>query len=142
MTMANPYRQYQATQVQTAGPGQLTLMCYDGMLRFLTQARDAMGAKRYDVQDAHIGKAQALLKELLNGLDFERGGEIAQNLDRVYRYLYDRLTHANIKDDLVALDEVKNRLAELREAWSEALNKAGSAPATPEPTRRDFTLSV
>ena len=106
MTMTpNPYRQYQTMQVETAGPAQLTLMCFDGICRFLIQAREAMECRRYDVQSATIGKAQALLNELLHGLDFERGGQIAHGLGELYRYANRRLTHANIQDDLAALDE-------------------------------------
>ncbi len=145
MTTPNPYRQYQTTQVQTAGPGQITLMCYDGALRFLAQAREAMETKRYDVQSANIGKTQALLGELLRGLDFERGGEIARNLDSLYRYLYDRLTHASIRDDLAALAEVKHALAELREAWAAALDSVtttASATGEPPAARRDLALSA
>ena len=87
MTTPNPYKQYKTAQVQTAGPAQLTLMCYDGAARFLAQAREAMETRRYDAQNAAIGKAQALLAELIKGLDFERGGDIAGNLDALYRYL-------------------------------------------------------
>jgi flagellar protein FliS len=141
MATTNPYQQYHTTQVQTAGPAQLTLMCYDGVIRFLSQAREAMTAKRYDVQSALIGKTQALLGELLKGLDFERGGEIARSLDRLYRYFYDRLTHANIQDDLAALDQVKKGLVELRDAWGEAIDRAGAQGAS-EPERRDFALAV
>jgi flagellar protein FliS len=129
MALPNPYRQYQAAQVQTAGPAQLTLMCYDGALRFLKQARAAMEARDLEAQSKHIGKTQALLSELIKGLDFQQGGEIARNLDGVYRYLYDRLSHATIKDDLAALDEVRDHLAELREAWSQALRLAAAPPS-------------
>lgn len=130
MAIPNPYRQYQTTQVQTASPAHLTLMCYDGALRFLTQARSAVEAKDYESQSVFIGKTQALLNELVIGLDFERGGEIAQNLSSIYRYLYDRLTQATIKDDLAALDEVREHLIGLRDTWSEAMRAAASSSAS------------
>ena len=141
MAIPNTYQQYHTVQVQTAGPAQLTLMCYDGAVRFLAQAREAMAAKRYDVQSTLIGKTQALIGELIRGLDFERGGPIALSLDKLYRYLHDRLTHANIQDDLTALDQVKKVFLELREAWAEAMGKAG-AQGAPEGARRDFALAV
>lgn len=142
MTSPNPYRQYQATQVQTAGPAQLTMMCYDGALRALTQAREAMLARRYDAQHAAIDKAQALLSELLKGLDYHQGGEVAQNLDRLYRYLYDRLTHASVRDDVGALDEVRNHLTELRAAWDAIVDGGTGASALPALPRRDVALSI
>jgi flagellar protein FliS len=141
----NPYRQYQTTQVQTASAAQLTLMCYDGILRALAQGREAMLAKRYDVQNATIDKAQALIGELLKGLDYERGGEIAANLDGLYRYLYDRLSHANLRDDVAALDEVRTFVSDLRDAWATAMSAAGAAgvtPATAESRPREFALSA
>ena len=141
MTTPNAYRQYRTAQVQTAGPAQLTLMCYDGAARFLARAREAMEARRYDAQDAGIGKAQALLMELIKGLDFERGGDIARNLDTLYRYMYDRLTHANIRDDQEALDEVRGHLSELRDAWAQALEQAPEA-ASGESARRELALSA
>ena len=140
MANSNPYRQYQTTQVQTASPAQLTLMCYDGMIRFLTQAREAMREQRYDVQNAAIDKAQALLSELLKGLDFERGGGIARHLDALYRYLYDQLSHANLRDDMAALDEVRRHLTQLRETWSEAPRRAGGAP--PAESGREFAVAA
>ena len=96
-----------------------------------------MLARRYDAQDKHVGRAQALLSELLKGLDFAQGGEVARNLDAVYRYLYDRLTHANRNDDVAALDEVRAALSDLRQAWSQMIAgvdetgaAAGPGPAT------------
>ena len=141
MTTPHAYRQYRTAQVQTAGPAQLTLMCYDGAARFLVQAQEAMADRRYDKQNAAIGKAQALLGELLKGLDFERGGEIARNLDALYRYLYDRLTHANIRDDQTALDEVRGHLSELRDAWAQAMEQSPEA-ASGDSARRELTLSA
>lgn len=142
MATPNPYRQYQTTQVQTAGPGQLTLMCYDGALRFLTQAREAMAKHHFEGQSANIGRAQALLAELQKGLDFERGGEIAQSLNALYTYFYDRLIHANIKDDLAALEEVHRSLAELRDAWAGALLSAGTPNSETEAGRRTFAVTA
>ena len=152
----NPYHQYQSTQIQTAGPAQLTLMCYDGISRFLGQAREAMLARRYDVQSLLIGRTQALLTELRSGLDFAGGGAaIARELDALYRYLYERLTRATIHDDVNALDEVRAHVATLRGAWAEAMNlaqqpsaaassdssEAGNVPPPPS-SLRDLALSA
>ena len=138
----HPYRQYQATQVQTSGKKELILLSYDGAIRFLAQAREAMQAKRYDVQSSAIGKAQALLTELANGLDFERGGQIAANLYALYTYLFDRLTHASIRDDIAALDEVRASLADLRDAWAEAARSVSASGAVSEGSRAPFAVAV
>jgi len=69
-----------------------------------------------------IGKAVRIVEEgLLGGLDLQRGGELAANLERLYRYIGRRLTEANLRNDDRALDECIRLLAPLRDAWREAL---------------------
>jgi len=111
---------YRESQVTTSGPGQLLLLVYDGMLRFLAEGRRAMLQKNYEAQNNSIKRVQSLLIELLNTLDHSVHPELATNLDRIYRYLYDRLTHANVQDDEEALLEVARHLSQLREAWKAA----------------------
>ena len=120
MAVSSPYGHYRENQITTASRGQLLLMTYDGMLRFLEEGRRAMAESRYDVQSSNITKTQSLLLDLLSSLDHKAAPELANNLDRLYRYLYDRLTTANVKDDEKALTEVAGILADLREAWVEA----------------------
>lgn len=120
MALSSTYGNYRENQITTASRGQLLLMTYDGMLRFLEEGRRAMAESRYDVQSSNITKAQALLLDLVSSLDHTAAPELAKNLDRLYRYLYDRLTTANVKDDEKALTEVAGILADLRQAWAEA----------------------
>lgn len=114
------YGNYRENQITTASRGQLLLMTYDGMLRFLEEGRRAMSESRYEVQSSNITRTQTLLLDLLSSLDHQAAPELANNLDRLYRYMYDRLTLANIKDDQKALTEVAGLLSDLREAWAEA----------------------
>lgn len=120
MTTFNPYGSYRENQVTTASRGQLLLMTYDGMLRFLEEGRQAMRASRYEAQNAHITRTQSLLLELLMTLNRAVDPVLTDRLERLYRYMYDRLTEANVRDDEQALTEVAGMLASLREAWAEA----------------------
>ena len=112
--------EYQQNQILTAGRSQLLLLAYDGALRFLGLARAHMRAHEIDRQHANIVRAQAILAELISSLDPTVDEKMAASLRSLYEYLYDRLTHANVRDDEAALTEVGAHLASLREAWAEA----------------------
>jgi len=130
MMHPNPWRSYQKVATQTASPGQLVLMLYEGALRFLDQAR--IGFAEEDpllfnrTINNNILKAQAILQELNVSLDVERGGEFSENLRDLYAYLDHRLQEANIRKKPGALDEVISHVSVLRDAWKEMLSK-GSA---------------
>ncbi len=112
--------EYQQNQILTAGRGQLLLLVYDGALRFLGRARASMQARDLDQQHRNIVRGQALLLELVGSLDPTVDATLAASLHRLYDYLYNRLTHANVHDDEQALVEVIGHLARLREAWAQA----------------------
>jgi flagellar protein FliS len=120
--IANAYQQYQEANLETASQGKLLLMLYDGAIRFLTQAHQAMEGKKY--QDAHhfLIKAEDILTELMSCLKMDVG-EIATNLFRLYEYLNWRLIQANIKRDPSMILEVQRHLRELRDAWAEAIKQ-------------------
>lgn len=122
-------REYQQNQILTAGRSQLLLLTYDGALRFLNLARGHMQARQYEAQHNNIVRTQAILLELRNSLDPAVDTEMAASLHAIYTYLYNRLTHANVRDDEQALGEVIAHLAELREAWSRAAVTCAASPA-------------
>jgi len=95
-------------------------MTYDGGLRFLRLAAEAMEKKDYEAQHTNISKAQNILLELLSSLDHSVNPELASGLDRIYRYLYDRLVHANVSDDIGAVKEAQTLMSQLRDTWAEA----------------------
>jgi len=132
------FAQYQQNQVQ-ATPERLVVLLYDGLMRFLAQGRAAMRARDYEKQSESITKAQRILLELDCCLDLEAGGEIAANLRQIYRYCLDRLAYANHRDDARVVEEVLQRVTELREAWGEAerLVKQQRAESQPEPPSPD-----
>ncbi|MCC6443739.1 MAG: flagellar export chaperone FliS [Armatimonadetes bacterium] len=116
----NPYQQYQRTQIDTASPGKLILMLYDGAIRFSNAARSAMERGDLYQKSYNLMKAQSILGELMSCLNMKAGGQIAANLFAIYSYLFDRLTEASLNDDIVPLSQAISHLNELREAWAEA----------------------
>ena len=125
----NAYNVYRQTQAQTAAPGELVVMLYRGATRFVASAIDAIEAR--DVQAAHnnLVRAQAVIAELRDTLDAERGGELARHLGQIYDYLHARLVEANLRKDPQAARDVGNFLRELLPAWEEAARQtAGAAP--------------
>ena len=120
MTALDRSTQYLETQVMTASRGQLLLMAYDIALRALRQAGEHMAVGNYEGQQNGIAKAQMILDELLTSLDGQANAQLASQLSRLYTYLYQRLSHANVRDDRQALEEVIGVLSDLRAAWAEA----------------------
>jgi len=132
---ANAY--YQQNQVLAAGREHVLLLAYDGAIRFCRTAREYMKAGRLYEQHTHVIKAQAILRELITSIDHSVAPELGRRLDSIYHYLYDRLTHANIRDDVEALNAVIDALTDLRAAWSEAAVRwrSETPAAAPEPGR-------
>lgn len=123
----NAYNVYRQTQAQTASPGELVVMLYRGAARFVASAIDSIETR--DIQAAHnnLVRAQAVISELLDTLDVERGGDLARNLAQIYVYLNSRLIEANRRKDAAPAREVANLLRELLPAWEEAARQAASA---------------
>ena len=125
--MVNAAEAYKRQQVLTATPEALTLMLYNGALRFMTEGREAIGKKDYEEANNSLQKAQNIITEFRVTLNMEY--EIAHQLLPLYNYVYDRLVEANMKSDLKQLDEAKNIITELRDAWAQAMKKARAEKA-------------
>lgn len=114
-------RQYQNvnTQVQAAdaSPHRLIQMLMEGGLTRLAQARGAMERGQFALKGELIGKAIAIIGGLREGLNFEQGGELAQNLDNLYDYMNRRLLEANLKNSVEPLDEVADLLRNVKTGW-------------------------
>lgn len=113
-------KNYQNTQVQTASPEQILIMLYDGAIRFLEQASEAMGGGDYATKIKNIDKTLAIIAELNATLDHEIGGEVAANLASLYDFMMREIPRANARNDASVLAPVISILRELREAWVEA----------------------
>ncbi len=118
----NPYAQYQNSKILTASPAELTLMLYDGAIKFGNIAIAAM--KEKDVPKAHtnIIKVQRIITEFRSSLD--RNYPVAQDFDNIYVYLLQRLLQANVKKDPEIMEEVVGHLRTLRETWVEVMKKS------------------
>ncbi|TCI73436.1 flagellar export chaperone FliS [Exiguobacterium sp. SH0S7] len=120
--VANPYATYQNNAVTTANPQELTLMLYDGALKFTRLAKLALEQGNPDLKNTNIQKAQAIFQEMR--LTLNRDIAISANLDSLYEYIWRRLLDANIKNDTTILDEVLDFTTELRDTWKEAMKLA------------------
>lgn len=120
MAVSNPYVQYQANQINTAGPDKLLLMAYDGAIRFARTGIEGIRSGDLYAKSTGISKCQAIIAELLTTLDPRPNPELAVNLANLYDYTYNRLSEANINDDEAAAAEVIGILTDLRQAWAQA----------------------
>ncbi|MBO9533284.1 MAG: flagellar export chaperone FliS [Solirubrobacteraceae bacterium] len=116
---------YRESAVLTASPVQLVVMLYDGANRFLKQA-----SVLYDQGDQieagqRLGRAQAIVEELLATLDLERGGDVAPRLQGIYVYCLREMSTARVEKSSARLAEVAGHLAELRESWAELAARQG-----------------
>lgn len=126
--MDNPYASYRRTQIETATPGQLVVMLYEGAVRFLAVAETALGKGDWSTAHGALLRAQDIIGELRATLNPE-GGEIALKLDALYDYMLRRLIEANVRKDPVPVKEVMGYLQEMIPAWQEA-SKAQYAAET------------
>lgn len=112
---------------ETLPPARQIVILYDAAIACLGEARQAAEQHRIEDRWRAAGRARAIVEALKGCLDFERGGEIAPLLDRLYGYLLHRMLAIDLHNEAAACDEVAARLAELRDAWA---GVAGSV-ATP-----------
>jgi flagellar protein FliS len=120
---ANVYRQ---TEVQSRTPLELVVMLYDGAIRFIGDARDAIEHRDIARRGHSISRALAIISELQSSLDMKAGGDIASSLDALYNFVRDRLVDGSMRQDVRSLDEALRVLKTLREGW---VGIAGTPPA-------------
>lgn len=119
--------QYKRQEIQTATPGKLIVMLYDGALKNISAAKDAYHAEDFKRKSDAITKVQDIVMELMNALNLEQGGEIARNLQSLYVYVLQRLLDADTNKNLLALEESRKILSELRDAYAAIVKKNGYA---------------
>jgi flagellar secretion chaperone FliS len=121
---------YRQVEAQTRTPIELVVMLYDGALRFISQARDAVERRNIPARREALSRALAILTELQGTLNKEEGGEIAQSLSALYVYINGRLVEAAARQQTAPLDEASHLLSMLRSAWADIAHQApaGSAP--------------
>lgn len=126
MPQKNPYAAYGNNKILTATPAQLTLMLYEGAIKFVNIAITAV--EKDEIEKAHnnIMKTENIIMEFQATLDHKY--EVAKDFDNVYTYLLQRLQEANLKKDKEILEEVLTHLRTMRDTWKEVMEKtAGGA---------------
>ncbi|MEZ7835894.1 MAG: flagellar export chaperone FliS [Burkholderiaceae bacterium] len=106
-----------ATGVSGANSVQLIQMLFDGLLESLSTAKGHITHKDITEKSKALSRAGRIILGLQNALDFEKGGELATNLNELYTYVTRRVLHANMHNDLAAIDEVYGLMSEIRQAW-------------------------
>lgn len=114
-----PYQAYQNNAVQTASGGELTLMLYNGGIKFIRQAIKDLEEKDFEQKNKHIQKAQAIVQELMLTLDPKV--EISQQMLPLYEYINHQLTEGNINNDVEHLNEALTFIIEFRDTWKEVI---------------------
>jgi flagellar protein FliS len=126
MHVANPWNSYRKIATQTAPPGQLVLMLYDGAIRFLER-----GIAGFDCEDPaeanmtvhnNFQRATDIIRELNLSLNIEQGGEFAVTLRRLYDYFDRRIWESNVKKTPEGVEEVIRHMTVLRDAWAAMLS--------------------
>ena len=119
MAPQNGYNNYAREKIMNASPAQLTLMLYDGAIKFCNIAIVAI--EKNDIEKAHnnIVKAENIIAEFRATLNFKY--PVAQDFENVYAYIARRLIEANIKKDVEILEEVLEHLREMRNTWEEVM---------------------
>lgn len=133
MTKARGYQQYAANDAGTATPERLVVMAYDGMVRCLKLAEDAMLKKDFERQNHYIQRTQSILGVLSASLNPQYDEALCASLGALYDWFNMRLIEANLNNDAAMVEDVKLRLVDLRESWSQAEqnSRAASAPSAP-----------
>jgi len=119
-------RAYQMNSVQTATPGNLVVMLYDGAIRFIKAGIDGIERHDYSAANTNLKKSQSVVHELIASLNQDI--PMSKDLVRLYEYFLHCLIQANIRKDAKPAAEVLEHMQELREAWKQIL-KTGSAQA-------------
>lgn len=125
MPARNPYAEYTNNKILTASPAELTLMLYEGAIKFCNIA--ILAIEQDEVEKAHVNikKTQRIIEEFRNTLD--RKYEVAEDFDRIYVYLLQRLLEANMTKDKAILEEVNTHLRSVRDTWKEVMKRAQKA---------------
>lgn len=119
--MLAPFNPYQQTQVSTASPENILIMLYDGAVNNSRKALERLNNRDVAGKGLYIGKALAIVAELMNTLNHDVGGEISQRLEQLYLYVMDEFTRANIEGRAQSLEDAIKVLLILRDAWTEAI---------------------
>ena len=124
----NMAQQYNRNKVLTASPAELTLLLYEGAIKFCNIAAVAIEKKyiKKDIEKAHtnIVKAELIIEEFQASLNHKYS--VAEDFDKIYNYIYGLLVEANMKKDLDILEKATEELRGMRDTWKEVMKRAGN----------------
>jgi|SaaInlStandDraft_3_1057020.scaffolds.fasta_scaffold167643_1 flagellar secretion chaperone FliS len=115
-------KHYKRKQIESSSPGKLIVMLYEKAIEHLDNAEEAINGKNLDrIESFHnsVITCQNIITELTVSLDIENGGDVANNLFRLYDFMNYRLVDSNIRKDTKALDEVRGLLKTLKSGWEQ-----------------------
>ncbi|HCZ06330.1 MAG TPA: flagellar export chaperone FliS [Thermotogae bacterium] len=134
---------YTENQIMTASPAKLVSMLYEGAIKFIDEAVEAINSEDFIKANEKIKRVQDIVLELNLALDMERGGALAQNLRALYNYVFQRLIQANVKKDNDILKEVRGIISDLNSTWKEAMKTLGNtANIASDPNKPRFNISI
>ena len=119
------YQQYKQVQVKTANRGKLLVMLYQGCIKFLRLAKKSIEEEDIENANNYIIRSQDIIRELMNTLDREKGGELADNIYNLYDFLNRQLIEANVNKDIDKISVVEEMMLELLESWEQIVSGNG-----------------
>lgn len=119
--MKSGYGKYKKTAVESANKEKILLMLYEGAMKFIKQAMEAMDNNDIAKRGEYIGRAYDIVMELMSSLNHEVGGDMAKNLEQLYVYCLEELTRANLTSDKKRLENCLKVLNILYDGWSKAI---------------------
>jgi len=128
MLNAAAINSYQSTAVSTASGERLILLAYEGVIKFIKQAKKAIENGDTLSKVDKLSRSLGIIDELAVSLDMERGGEISERLAMLYDYIMRQIIKANVESSTEILDEILPLLNTLHEAWVEASDKSKTGP--------------
>ena len=124
MSKLNAYRQ---TAVTTASKEQVLIMLYEAAIKHLKKAAECCQKNDLAGKGTAVGKAHDIINELSNSLDFQVGGEVAKNLERLYSFMVEQIVQGNINNDAAKFDQARSMLETLLEGWKGAVAQLQAA---------------
>ncbi len=118
----NPMAAYGTNKVTTATPAELTLMLYEGAIKFCNIAQMAMEKKDIEKANLNIQKARNIIVELQTTLNFDY--PVAKEFDVIYTYIFEQMTAANVSKNPEDVEKVLIQLRDLRDIWKQVMRTA------------------
>ncbi|MBF0295382.1 MAG: flagellar export chaperone FliS [Magnetococcales bacterium] len=131
--MSYGLRSYKTSRANTASREDLLILLYEGAIRFLERSIEELAEGRLSEHKMSLRRGIAIIAELQNTLNFEKGGELATQLFDLYAYMLDQLTQANLRKDASLIREVIGHLNTLLDGWRDAVRQVKSGSIAPLP---------